>query len=281
MRNLLVTGMILFASFFLRAQDTVNTTVTDKPVRNTFYVNTLAYQQTVSSPVKGGMELFFSHRFGSISNGFNDLFGLYGGVNIRMSLSYGITDYLMAGIGSTMPNVWDLHGKVALLRQTRSGRIPVSVSFFANMAVDARDKMVYDIYTTYSYKHRFSYFYQLMIARKFGNVGALQVSPVIAYYNAVEKDRENFNTGIDVLGRIKLLDNLFFVGQYGQSFTKTTFNSRPGAAGGVEITTATHSFQVFLSNYRELLQQANLTANRYEIGDEKNLCIGFNLTIRM
>jgi len=263
------------------AQDSTVVQKSDKPVKNTFYSNTLCYQQTVATPVKGSGELFFSHRFGAVDNGFSDLLGLYGGVNIRMSYSYGITDRIMAGIGSTMPNTWDFHGKVALLKQTRSNSMPVSVSFFANAAIDARNKSVYDIYTTYSYKHRFSYFYQLMIARKFGNFASLQVSPIMAYYNAVELKKENMNIGLDVLGRVKVAEKISVIGQYCQSFTKTDFKSYPGAGIGAEITTPTHSFQVFLSNYHDLLQQSNLVNNKYSLAEAGSICIGFNLTIRL
>mgnify|MGYP000751893551 CR=1 FL=1 len=281
MKKAIVSTLLLTVAIFIHAQDSASVQTTDKPVRNIFYSNTLCYQQTVASPVKGSMELFFSHRFGAVDNGFEDLLGLYGGVNIRMSLAYGITDKIMVGLGSTMPNTWDMHGKIALFRQTKSNSIPVSVSLFANAAVDARNKSIYDIYTTYSYKHRFSYYYQLMIARKFGNIATFQVSPVLAYYNAVEKDKENMNVGVDFLGRVKLTGSVSLIGQYCQSFTKTEFKSYPGAGLGAEITTPTHSFQVFLSNYHHILQQSNLVNNKYSLSEGGSVCIGFNLTIRL
>jgi hypothetical protein len=281
MRNITWLFFLLVFSTGAYAQDSTAVKSTDKPVKNTFYSNTLCYQQTVASPLKGGLELFFSHRFGSINNGFEKLYGLYSGVNIHMSLAYGITDRVMVGLGSTMPGIWDLHGKVAILKQTKSNSMPVSVSLFANAAINAQDKSNYDIYTTYSYKHRFSYYYQLMIARKFGNFASLQVSPVMAYYNAVELKKENMNFGIDVLGRVKVYKNIALIGEYGQSLTKTDFNSKPGASMGAEITTPTHSFQVFLSNYHDILQQSNLVNNSFGFNDKGALCIGFNITIRI
>ncbi len=281
MRKIILLFSII-SCLTIKAQDstTLASTPTDKPVKNTFYSNVLLYQQTVETPLKGGMQLIFAHRFGSINNGIKDLFGIYGGINIRMSFSYAITNRIVAGFGSTMPNTYDLNGKVAILKQTKSNSMPVSVSLFADMAIDARDKSTYNIYTLYSNKHRFSYFYQLMIARKFGNIGSLQVSPIAAYYNAVEKNRDNLTFGMDVTGRLHVYSSFSVIGQYTQALPSKTY-TKPGGGAGFEITTSTHSFQVFLTNYTGLLQQKNLAYNSNSFSDSKNLGIGFNITIRL
>ena len=54
---------------------------------------------------------------------------------------------------------------------------------------------------------------------------------------------------------------------------------QPGAALGIEIGTSTHAFQVFASNYQDILAQRNYGMNTNQF-DSKGILIGFNVTVR-
>ena len=89
---------------------------------------------------KGTLEMNIQHRFGVIDNGISDVFGIYGPSNIRIGFGYAPIDKLNVGFGYTKNKQYlDLNGKYAILQQTRSGNMPVNVTYFGNMAFDLRD----------------------------------------------------------------------------------------------------------------------------------------------
>ena len=84
----------------------------------------------------------------------------------------------MIGAGTTKDyKLQDLQWKYAILQQTRSGSMPVSVSYYGNMVIDARSKDNFGPEASYRDIHRLSYFTQLIIARKFNLKYSFQVAP--------------------------------------------------------------------------------------------------------
>ncbi len=74
------------------------------------------------------LEFEIHHRFGTVTNGIDDLFGLWAPANIRLGLNYGITDKLMIAVGTAKNYLaQDLAVKYAFLQQTSSGSVPVSL----------------------------------------------------------------------------------------------------------------------------------------------------------
>ncbi|NJO69563.1 MAG: hypothetical protein HC830_10020 [Bacteroidetes bacterium] len=178
----------------------------NRPVRGWFDAGQLIDNQTTINPAKGSLELIIHHRFGNAKqNKFDDLFGIYSSSNIRMGFNYGLTDKLMIGIGSEKDRkLQDLHWKYTFLQQTRSGSVPVSISYFGNIALDARSKENFLTENIeYRYIHRFSYFTQLIVARKFSDAFSFQVAPSFIYFNAVEQRYNNYNVGLSAGGKIK------------------------------------------------------------------------------
>ena len=83
---------------------------------------------TVVQPAKT-LEFVIQHRFGTMDNGISDLYGIFGTANTRLALNYSFTNWLEIGIGTAKSyKIQDLHWKVNLLQQSRSGnKIPLSV----------------------------------------------------------------------------------------------------------------------------------------------------------
>ena len=153
-----------------------------KPVKNTFGSVWLIDNQTVMVPIKGTFEFDIQHRFGPVKNGISDLAGFFAPSNIRLGVNYSPLSKLFVGAGVTKERFQvDLNAKYALLQQTTNNRMPVSVSYFGNIVIDARSGSYFR-----ESVHRLSYFNQLIIARKVTDAFSLQVAPSLSWFNNVE-----------------------------------------------------------------------------------------------
>ncbi len=154
-----------------------------RPVKNTFGSSLIIDDQTVMVPVKGTFEADIQHRFGSVQNGAKDLWGIYGIADIRMGFQYAPIDNLYIGIGITKLNMLiDGSAKYAILKQTTS-EMPVSLTYYGNIAVKTiadPDNLVF----TYS-SQRWSFFNQLIVARKINDKLSVQVGLSISHQNSV------------------------------------------------------------------------------------------------
>ena len=203
--------LLMLISGKLFAQDSTEAAVVKKvkPVKNTFGSAWLMDNQTVMVPIKGSLEMDIQHRFGTIDNGKKDMFGLFAPSNIRLGLSYAPISKLFVGIGLTKERMQvDFNGKYALLEQT-PGKMPLSVTYFGNIVIDARDKSNFR-----NAVDRWSYFNQLIIARKISEKFSAQVAPSFSWFNNVEayvdskgvirEKMHNYHFAISAVGRYKI-----------------------------------------------------------------------------
>jgi len=276
-KTALLLVFCLVISGILMAQDDAD----NSPVRFPFETGILIDNHTYVTPFKGMLEYRIQHRFGPVTNGITDLFGIYAPSNIRMALNYGITDKLMVGIGSTKDyKLQDLQWKYAILQQTESGSMPVSLTYYGNMVIDARENEVFYPEENYRFIHRLSYFTQFIVGRKFNDVFTFQAAPALAYYNAVDTTYQNINVGLSLGGRAKILPQMSIIAEYGMPlYVSEESEAKPNLSLGVEIGTATHAFQIFLATYDQIVPQRNLVYNTNDF-TEGDLLLGFNITAR-
>jgi hypothetical protein len=277
MNNRLILSTMLFAGILFATPSFAQEE--DKPIRPPFETTLLIDNQTTVNPYKGAMTLEIQHRFSQISS-ISDLFGLYGTANTRMALSYGITDKLMVGFGTTRSyKLQDLEWKYSLLTQTQSGKIPVSVSYAGNMVLDARNADAYGDPELFKPIHRMSYMNQLIISRKFGMLVSAQVSPTFIWMNAVEEGYNNLNFSVNTGIRAMVLGFHSIILEYEQPVTQPEADVYPNLALGVEIGTSTHSFRVFAANYNALVKNYNIVYNANNPFD-MDYQFGFNISIK-
>lgn len=255
-----------------------------KVVKNTFGSSMLIDNQTVMVPIKGTLEFDIQHRFGVVNNGKKDLWGFFAPSNIRLGLSYSPINKLFVGIGLTKERMQaDFSAKYALLQQTTDNKVPVSLTYFGNIVIDARDKSNFR-----ATAHRFSYFNQLIVARKITEKFSAQVAPSFSWFNNVEayvdKDgiiqpkMDNGHFAISVLGRYKISEKSAITVGYDQPLTQhLTNNPEPNISFGFETTTSSHAFQVFAGNYYSIVPQSNNVFNQNDYR-EGQFVIGFNMT---
>lgn len=278
--------LLIVATSSIYAQDDapMTTVKKSKPIKNTFESAWLMDNPTVLVPVKGTLEFDIQHRFGTVDNGKEDIWGIFAPSNIRLGVNYTPINKLSLGAGITKERTQiDFNGKYALLEQTTNNSMPLSVSFYGNMVIDARNKS----YFRYGV-HRFSYFSQLAIARKITENFSAQVAPSFSWYNNVEAyvdskgeiqpKMDNGHFAISVLGRYKITEKTAIIAGYDQPLTQhPTNNPHPNISLGIEITTSSHAFQVFAGNYYGIIPQSNNVFNTNDYRDGQFL-IGFNIT---
>jgi hypothetical protein len=254
-----------------------------KPVKKTFDGMMLGDNQTVMVPVAKTLELDIMHRFGTWEKGYEDFFGLFAPSNIRLGASYSIRKDLNIGMGITKANmIWDFSAKYALIKQTK-GKSPVSITYYADANIDTRKKDNF-VYTS----DRFSYFHQLIIARKITDKLSLQLAPSVSHINNIDgyytsegkiaPIMKHEHIALSVLGRYKLKETMAVFFNYDQPITRhVTNNPHPNIQLGFEMTTSAHSFQFFAGNYISLSPVRNNMFNKNDFSKGEYL-IGFNIT---
>jgi hypothetical protein len=279
----------LIVPLFCVSQEKDNDTIVDKPERPAFESSSLVDNQTNVLFSKNTLEVMMQHRFGLISEE-NSLAGIYGAnSNIRIGLSYAFLDWLTAGYGITKNNrISDFSLKVGLLNQTRSGKTPVSITYFGLAGIDGRSGESNDN-LFFTRQHRWSYFHQLIIAKRFSPKLSLQIAPSLSHFNGVETSMDNDRFAIAFGGRYKISDQTSIMFDYSQPLTKmdyldpqTGINydfNNPGISIGAEFSTSAHAFQIFVTNYNKIVPQQNYMRNTNDFF-EKGILIGFNITRR-
>lgn len=226
---------------------------------------------------KNEMEIQFNHRFGLINFDKNDMSGIWGASNIRIGANYGIHERVTLGIGTTkFDRLIDFNAKVALLRQTRSGKMPVSVTYYGNWVVDARQKNqgLYPRDVT----DRWSFFNQLIVAKRFSPNFSAQATISISHYNIVANTMRNDMVAFSLGGRYKITSNTAILIDYSQPITEfLKDNPHPGFSLGIEFGTSAHAFQLFFTNYNGIVPQKNYMFNQNDIFNGDFL-LGFNIT---
>ena len=240
--------------------------------RAAFESTALIDNQTDVLNTKGTLEMVMNHRF-DLVNTPNSLIGIYGAANIRIAFAYAIHDRVTVGFGTTKDNVMqDFNLKGAILRQTRENEMPVSVSYYGNFTIDARKKENFQ-YT----EDRYSFFNQLIISRRFSPNVSFMVAPSISHYNVVPSTMKNDMIAVTVGGRAKISPQTSIIAEYSQPITSFENTPEPGVSLGVEFSTGSHAFQIFVTNYKGIVQQKNFMYNQNNFFDG-DFMIGFNIT---
>lgn len=278
--------LILLFAFPVLAQEE-NEVKEDKPARAAFESIWLIDGQSSYLYNAKTLEFVIQHRFGLVTNGSTDLWGMYGPSNIRLGLAYAPINKLNVGVGYTKnKQLLDLSAKYGILQQTRSNSMPVSMVYYVNMSIELRADENY-----INSSDRLSYFHELIIARRFNSKLSLQVAPNLTHYNAVEGymdsqgdnpeikgKMENDSWGINTSGRFKFSSQSSIIATYDQPLTEHfTNNPKPSISLGVEIATSGHTFQIFFTNYNRINPQENYMFNQNDYRDGEWL-IGFNIT---
>ncbi len=278
--------LVLFSGHFAMAQEEEQTEKkVDKPVRSPWESGTLVNHQTSVTQYKNTLEMVISHRFGTIDNGISDVFGVMApGANIRIGFNYSILDKLVVGYGTNSQKKYqDFQAKYTLFEQTRENTMPVSLTFYGNAAIDARDEAVFGV--DYEFSDRLSYFSEVIVGRKVNEWLSVQASANFTHYNCVDTLLDNDKIGLGFGGRVKFSPQSSLTFELGvplkiesiSQYRSFTDHPKPHFSIGYEVSTSTHAFQIFLTNGLGILPQELYMYNLSEF-DSKSIRFGFNIT---
>lgn len=258
----------------------------DKPIRSPFESGMLIDNETMVIPTAKTLELVIQHRFGEMSNGMEDFYGIWAPSNIRLGFNYSILNTLMVGVGTSKDyRLQDFRMKYNLLQQTRSDKIPLSITLYGNFAIDARNQDVFEGYSSpYELIDRFSYFGELILTRKFSDIFTLQLSGSFSHINKVPEGIEHDKIGLSFAGRFKISPQSSILFQYDipldcekMKENAVLMNVKPNFGVAWEIATSSHAFQIILSSAKLLSRQYDMIYNEYD-WTEGDIMLGFNMT---
>jgi hypothetical protein len=253
-------------------QDSIAPVVEVELERPAFESTSLIESQTNRVYGKGTIEMIMNHRFGLVT-GTNDMIGIWAPANIRIAVNYSITDCITVGVGTTKDNrLQDFSLKGAILRQTVDGKMPVSVTYYGNASVSALPKENF-----YHTSDRWSFYNQIIIAKRISKVISLQLAPSYSHYNVVDAPMSNDLFAIQFGGRAKVTSDMSILLDVNQPITSQEIAPKSGFSIGTEFSTVGHSFQIFVSNYRGIVNQQSNMLNQNEFF-EGDFAIGFNIS---
>lgn len=259
-------------------------------VEATFKSSRIINGHSIENTPKGILDFRISHRFGTLNNGFYQLFGL-DNATMRMGFDYGITDRLTVGIGrSTYQKQYDAFFKYRILRQSNGkNAMPVSVSFMTGVMFSTDTASIRNNYNIPSgvrmhTSDKLSYVYQFIIARKFSTDFSLQLMPTMVHSNVVPKasdPNDLFSLGIG--GRLKLTKRMSINVEYYYQIPNYKLESMAGQklynplSVGFDIETGGHVFQLHFTNSRGMTERQFITETPGTWG-KGDIHFGFNIS---
>ncbi|MDG1779171.1 MAG: DUF5777 family beta-barrel protein [Flavobacteriaceae bacterium] len=224
---------------------------------------------------KGGFYFVVSHRFGSVKNGFQNLFGLDEAVT-HLNFIYGLTEGInVSASRSSNQKIYELASKFRIVKQCE--RIPFSVvgytSVLANTALST------DNLPKLEFNHRLCYVVQLLISRKFNDKLSVQLSPTFFHDNYVVNDvQDNSQYGLIFGGRYKLGKRWSFNLEYGAHLNraKNSLYNNPLSIG-FDLETGGHVFQLHFTN-SQFMNANGVLGNSTGDWSDGDFYFGFNIS---
>jgi hypothetical protein len=299
MKNFIIIILALFVATSVIAQDTTATKkenknksllgyfiLNDSKPQITYEGGMLIENQTSYMATAKTLEFNIQHRFGSMENGLEDIFGIYGSANTRLALNYSILNWLQVGFGTTKNyKLQDFSVKANLLRQSKDGKSPVDVTYYGNLSLDARDESYFG--ENYNSANRAAFFNELLVSRQVTSWFTLSAGASFTHFNQVDSLYEHDKIALHFLGRIKfspqsaIIINCDLPLQIQGIAEWSEFTNPPkyNFGFGYEATTATHVFQIFAGSANYLVPQYNVMKNQEAFFQNiDNIFIGFNIS---
>jgi hypothetical protein len=228
----------------------------------------------------GQLDVRISHRFGTINSGAYNFFGLDQS-NIHLGLEYGITNWLMLGVGrSEFEKTFDGFAKFSILRQSTGDKeMPVSVSLLTSITL--KTLKFPDPNVTNYFTSRLAYVGQILVARKINEALSLQLTPSYVHRNLVATELDpNDIWALGAGARIKLTKRISLNGEYYFIANPKTYLSQQiynPLSVGFDIETGGHVFQLFFTNSLGMTEKQFIagTTGQWKKGD---IHFGFNIS---
>ena len=243
----------------------------------TFKTNRVVNGHSIETVAKNEFDFKISHRFGFLSGGPYDMFGL-DQATMRIGGDYGITDNLNVGLGrSTVDKTYDGFVKYKFVKQSTGLKtMPVTATWISHMGITTLKWPQPDRQNYFS--SRLHYTHQLLIARKFTEGLSVQLSPTLVHKNIV--DSTKFKNDILSLGvgvRQKLTSRTTLNLEYYYVIPNQLEEDKTNVLSvGFDIETGGHVFQLFFTNSSGPFEKAFITDTKAKWLDG-DIRFGFNI----
>lgn len=250
-------------------------------VQATFKSTRLVHGHSVEVQKPGVLDFRVHHRFGVVSNGIYDFFGL-DNASTLIGLDYGLCKNINIGASrSTNLKQMEVFAKYKFLSQTTQKGSPITATLFAN-AINRTADISAANGTKLSFSDKTQYTILLLLARKFNENFSLQLMPTMVHYNIVTQTTDpNQTFALGIGGRQKISKRISINTEYylrlnklaaptGQSY----FNS---LVLGVDIETGGHVFQLHFTNSRGMTAPTFINETIYDWG-KGEFHFGFNIS---
>jgi hypothetical protein len=254
----------------------------DKPqkeiIKNAFKSTRVINSQSMEFLSPGTMDFIILHRFGQISEGLGNFFGL-DQASMRMALDFGIMQNLMIGIGrSTYKKELDGFVKYAPIRQsTGPNSFPATIAISAGTTLNTLPWS--DPARKNYFSSRLAYYTQVIIGRKFNQNISLQLSPTMVHNNLVASQAMPNDVFASTLGgRVKVSKRMALTFDYTYVISGIDKNVyKDPLSFGLDIETGGHVFQLHFSNSTGMNERAFITETTGS-WDKAEIRFGFNLS---
>ena len=245
-------------------------------VTSVFKSSRIVNGQSIENVGNGVLSLKILHRFGNINQGAYNLFGL-DQASMRIGLDYGVNNRLMIGVGrSTFEKQYDAFFKYKLVQQQTGLReIPVSVSLASTVMYKSLKDAPNATYLSYA-SDKFTFAYQIIIARKFNDYFSFQLTPTLMHYNlATNSTMPKDLKSLGISFRQRITKRLNFTTEYFYRVNKIEGYNDP-LTFGLDIETGGHVFQLHVTNSTGMTERTfiNETTGSWANGDVR---FGFNI----
>ncbi len=247
-------------------------------VKYSFKTNRIINLHSLENTAMGVMDVKISHRFGTVDEGFYDLFGLDQATQ-RIGVDYGITDQLGVGINrNSVRKAFDAFVKYKFLRQSTGKRnMPITASLMTSAAIETQKSSTPN--TEVPFSSRLIYTSQLIIGRKFNEYLTLEVVPTHIHRNVVKtKVEKNDVFAVGFGGRLRLTRRLTFNAEYIYVLPdQLAPNFRNSMSIGLDIETGGHVFQLHFTNSDSMSEYSFITQTENNWGANA-IRFGFNVS---
>jgi len=207
------------------------------------------------------MDFRIEHRFGDMfggAGGPQNMFGFDNLADIRIALEYGISNDLMVGFGrakgtaAPYRSLLDGFVKYRILRQGKD--VPISLTAVAGTSFTYM-KASTDISQVNHFpklSHRFAYFTQVNIAKRFGDKVSIAMMPTLVHSNYVAANDQNDIFALGAAARVKITSRFALIGEYYHTFSAAGLRPndlyKRSIGIALEWYTFGHSFTINLTN---------------------------------
>jgi len=268
----------IFASGFAFAQEDLLKDIDTIQTKNTeisppaFKALQIVTGQSTKLTAKKEWYIIVAHRFGDVSKGFKDFFGL-DDASTKLGVIYGVTDNISLSLSrETNLKTFEGGAKYNLIKQSEN--FPVNIVGYNVMAVNT--DLSKDNYPHLKFGDRLSYLTQALISRRFNENFSLQLTPSYVHKNLYEpmiEDENQFLTGLG--GRYKISKRISINAEYFVNFDNHSFYKNPLSIG-MDLETGGHVFQLLFSN-SQLNSDIGYLTNASGKWEKGQIFFGFNL----